>query len=106
MVVRLFGDLKRLLRVQIAGKGIGAIMMATTVSAGKSIYAISVQPTLITIINMVVVEIKPCPVVQYSNEKKDDWLLTIVSPPYFKDDEECGYCQREIGEPHKAWCRQ
>ena len=32
--------------------------------------------------------------------------LRIDGPPYFEDDEECGYCHRPIGQPHKPGCRQ
>lgn len=32
--------------------------------------------------------------------------LVIDGPPYFEDDQECGYCQRPIGKPHEPWCRQ
>lgn len=32
--------------------------------------------------------------------------LVIDGPPYFEDDQECGYCQRPIGSKHENWCRQ
>lgn len=30
----------------------------------------------------------------------------LDGPPFFEDDQECLYCQRPIGEPHKPGCRQ
>ena len=32
--------------------------------------------------------------------------LILDGPPYFEDDQPCGYCQRSIGSPHEKWCRQ
>lgn len=32
--------------------------------------------------------------------------LVLDGPPYFEDDQECGYCQRPVGSPHEKWCRQ
>lgn len=32
--------------------------------------------------------------------------IQIAMPPYFEDNEPCGYCGREIGQPHKSNCRQ
>lgn len=32
--------------------------------------------------------------------------LEITQPDYFEDDQECGYCHRKIGTPHKSNCRQ
>lgn len=30
----------------------------------------------------------------------------LDGPPFFEDDQECLYCHRPIGEPHKPGCRQ
>ena len=38
-------------------------------------------------------------------ELTDD-RLSVTSPPYFEDNEPCGYCSRQIGSHHQGWCRQ
>jgi len=32
--------------------------------------------------------------------------IIIDGPPYFEDDQECGYCSRPIGTKHTMSCRQ
>lgn len=32
--------------------------------------------------------------------------IRIVGPPYFSDDEVCGYCGRQPGQKHTNGCRQ
>lgn len=32
--------------------------------------------------------------------------IVLDGPPFFEDDQVCGYCQRKPGEKHKVWCRQ
>lgn len=32
--------------------------------------------------------------------------LVLDGPPYFEDNEPCGYCNRPIGQRHEVWCRQ
>lgn len=37
---------------------------------------------------------------------RPDLHIVLDGPPYFEDNEECGYCHRPIGGKHKGWCRQ
>jgi hypothetical protein len=39
-------------------------------------------------------------------EAYEEVRLKIDGPPYFEDDEVCGYCGRVPGEHHAKWCRQ
>lgn len=32
--------------------------------------------------------------------------IEITQPPYFEDDQVCGYCHRVPGTKHEMWCRQ
>lgn len=37
---------------------------------------------------------------------KEPVSIVITGPPYFEDNEACGYCNRPIGSKHEKWCRQ
>ena len=32
--------------------------------------------------------------------------IEIVTPRFYRDNEICGWCGREVGQPHKSYCRQ
>lgn len=38
--------------------------------------------------------------------EKEPPEMTVTMPPYYEDDEVCGYCNRQPNTKHEAWCRQ